>query len=60
LAIQGKDDCYGSEKQLLSKKNNISGPVELMFIDNCGHVPHFQAADEVKSKMLGFISSCMN
>ncbi len=60
LAIQGKDDCYGSEKQLLSKKNNISGPVELMFIDDCGHIPHFQAADEVKSKMIIFINSCLN
>jgi len=59
LAIQGKDDCYGSEKQLLSKKNNISGPVELMFIDDCGHVPHFQVMEEVKEKMLNFIEACM-
>jgi pimeloyl-ACP methyl ester carboxylesterase len=60
LAIQGKDDYYGSEKQLLSKKNNISGPVEIMFIDDCGHIPHFQAIRVVKCKMLSFILDCMS
>lgn len=59
LAIQGKDDVYGSEKQLLSKKKHISGPVEIMFIENCGHVPHFEAANEVKSKIVSFICNCM-
>jgi pimeloyl-ACP methyl ester carboxylesterase len=60
LAIQGKDDAYGSEKQLLSKKNNISGLVEIMFIDDCGHIPHFQAIREVKCKMLSFVMDCVS
>jgi pimeloyl-ACP methyl ester carboxylesterase len=59
LAIQGKNDDYGSEKQLLSKKNNISGPVEIMFIDNCGHVPHFQASIAVNAKIISFVNHCI-
>jgi pimeloyl-ACP methyl ester carboxylesterase len=58
LAIQGKNDCYGSEKQLLSKQKNIKGPIEIMFIDDCGHIPHFQAIREVKCKMINFILDC--
>lgn len=59
LAIQGKEDAYGSEKQLLAKQEKISGPVEILFIDGCGHIPHFQAANEVKCKMLNFINACL-
>lgn len=60
LAIQGKEDCYGSERQLLSKKKNISGPVETLFIENCGHVPHFQSEELIKSSITNFFNKCLN
>ena len=60
LAIQGKNDAYGTEKQLLSKKKLITGNVEIMYIDNCGHIPHFEATNDVKTKMVAFITKCMN
>lgn len=60
LAIQGRDDAYGSEKQLVSKKKHIRGPVEIMYIDNCGHIPHFEATNDVKTKMVTFITNCIN
>jgi len=55
LAIQGKNDCYGSVKQLTSKLERIKGAVDILFLPNCGHVPHFEAQNQVLSKMTGFI-----
>jgi len=57
LAIQGKDDRYGSVKQLSVKLELISGQTEILFIQECGHVPHFEAMDTVLSKMKAFIFS---
>ena len=59
LAIQGKDDNLSSETQLLLKKKKIRGQVEILFIDNCGHVPHFQAENLVKENVISFICKCM-
>lgn len=56
LAIQGMDDCYGSEKQLISKRKNISGPVDMLFIENCGHVPHFQSEAVVNNAIINFFN----
>ncbi|MEI6122836.1 MAG: alpha/beta hydrolase [Bacteroidota bacterium] len=55
LAIQGENDCYGTEKQLVSKIRRIKSPLDVMFINDCGHVPHFEAEIEVKKKMIEFI-----
>jgi len=57
LAIQGKNDCYGSVKQLTSKLEKIKGPVEISFLSDCGHVPHFEAQDRVLNRMKSFILS---
>ncbi|MDD3740561.1 MAG: alpha/beta hydrolase [Bacteroidales bacterium] len=56
LAIQGKEDEFGTYKQLESIKNNTKGKTELLFIDNCKHVPHQQAQEIVKKEMINFIS----
>ncbi len=55
LAIQGKDDRYGSVKQLAVKLEHIKGQLEIIFISDCGHVPHFEAQNEVLNKMSSFI-----
>jgi pimeloyl-ACP methyl ester carboxylesterase len=55
LVIQGDGDCYGTERQMLVKKELISGPVELLLIDNCGHVPHVQARKLVVEKSMHWI-----
>ncbi len=59
LAIQGKDDIYGSVEQLISKLKNINSSVEVLFIANCGHIPHYQAKNTVINKMSSFISSVL-
>jgi pimeloyl-ACP methyl ester carboxylesterase len=55
LAIQGEDDEYGSIKQLESIKNNSSGYTEILLIPNCKHIPHKQAKEIVKEKVISFL-----
>lgn len=55
LAIQGKDDRYGSVKQLTVKLELIGGQTEVLYIPACGHVPHFEAMEPVLGKMKAFI-----
>jgi pimeloyl-ACP methyl ester carboxylesterase len=55
LAIQGDTDEYGSYDQLASIKKNVSADVEILYLPDCGHVPHLQATEKVVSKMADFI-----
>jgi pimeloyl-ACP methyl ester carboxylesterase len=55
LAIQGDIDEYGSFDQLASIKKNVSADVEVVYLSDCGHVPHLQATEKVVSKMADFI-----
>jgi len=56
LAIQGQDDEFATFKQLDSIKNGINNLCELLFIENCKHIPHQQAQNIVKKEMINFIS----
>ena len=40
LAIQGRDDAYGTMAQIESIGRRVQGPVELLKLDRCGHSPH--------------------
>lgn len=57
LAIQGKDDEYGTIRQLNSIKKNIQTECKTVHIDDCGHTPHFQAREICEEKMINFINS---
>lgn len=59
LAIQGKDDCYGTVKQLTTKLESIKGQTEILFIPDCGHVPHFEAQNLVFQKMSFFLNNVL-
>ena len=39
LAIQGHDDEYGTMAQLDEIERRVSGPCELLKLENCGHAP---------------------
>jgi pimeloyl-ACP methyl ester carboxylesterase len=39
LAIQGRDDEYGTMEQLARIKRGVRGPCELLALENCGHSP---------------------
>ena len=55
LAIQGRDDEYGTPAQVEAIVNGVSGPAEPLIIADCGHVPHHQARERVLAEMTRFI-----
>jgi pimeloyl-ACP methyl ester carboxylesterase len=55
LAMQGALDEYGTQRQLTAIRDQVSGPVKIMLIENCGHSPHRDARDLVLAKMADFI-----
>ncbi len=55
LAIQGSFDEYGSYDQLESIQKNVSAPVNLVYIENCGHSPHTQVENKVMQVCTEFI-----
>lgn len=55
LAIQGRDDEYGTPAQVEAIVTGVSGPAEPLIIANCGHVPHHQAREKVLAEMARFI-----
>jgi pimeloyl-ACP methyl ester carboxylesterase len=60
LAIQGKDDPYGTPAQVDAISRQVSGPSSGLIIPDCGHIPHFQAREVVIQAMADFIApSCL-
>lgn len=55
LAIQGRDDEYGTPAQVKAIVNGVSGPAERLIIPDCGHVPHHAARPRVLGKTARFI-----
>lgn len=55
LAIQGKDDKYGSAEQLISKVKSLGGDVNILYLDNCGHIPHREQKELVFNRIKNFI-----
>src|SRR6185503_1514138 len=55
LAIQGKDDEYGSMAQLEAIKAGVGGPCELLELSQCGHSPHRDRPKEVLKSVSEFI-----
>jgi len=54
LAIQGVNDEYGTLEQLNILKQKCKTEVEIHYLDNCGHVPHFQLKDQVIEIIINF------
>lgn len=47
LFIQGAEDQYGTEKQIKLIESNFKGKSKAIILDNCGHHPHLEQADQV-------------
>lgn len=58
LAIQGKDDPYGTVQQLRVIENTVQD-CETQHIANCGHAPHHEQPDMVLASMAAFIKKCL-
>ncbi|MEM7170497.1 MAG: alpha/beta hydrolase [Pseudomonadota bacterium] len=57
LALQGREDQYGTVKQLELIKGLAGGPVEFELIAHCGHAPHREARETTLALMEKFIKS---
>lgn len=55
LAIQGRDDQYGTVAQLDELESRCYSPVEVVLLDNCKHAPHVDQRDIVVSKVSEFV-----
>jgi pimeloyl-ACP methyl ester carboxylesterase len=56
LVIQGRDDQYGSERQVTAIVAKSGGPAQAKLIEQCAHVPHQEAEDEVAHLMCAHIA----
>jgi len=56
LAIQGFDDEYGTMAQIDAVARQVSGPVELLRLDRCGHSPHRDQPAAVLEAMTRFLA----
>ena len=55
LVIQGREDEYASLEQVERIVAGVSGPVERLVVENCGHTPHREQAEQVLEAMTKFI-----
>ncbi len=53
--IQGDKDEFGTRKQGEEIEINIMGDFDELIVENCGHVPHFEAKQEVLSAIVDYI-----
>ncbi len=60
LAIQGKDDNYGSVKQLTAILEKTHSTTITYHIKDCGHIPHYEKKTAVFSAMRQFILNQLN
>ena len=59
LAIQGRDDAYGTLKQIEVIEERSYAPVDLLVLEGCGHAPHQEKPEEVLSAIAEFAERLM-
>jgi pimeloyl-ACP methyl ester carboxylesterase len=57
LAIQGRDDAYGTLRQVDLLGAESGGQVETLVLDGVGHAPHDEAPDAVIAAVRSFVAS---
>ncbi|MCB2205423.1 alpha/beta hydrolase [bacterium] len=55
MVVQGEDDHYGSRRQVDAIEAHVAGSSEVLWLSQCGHVPHLQARPRVLDAMHTFI-----
>ncbi|GGK37829.1 hydrolase [Deinococcus malanensis] len=55
LALQGKDDEYGTPAQVQAIVSQAAGPAEGHLLPECGHTPHREARETVLDAMTAFV-----
>lgn len=55
LVIQGRDDEYGTLRQVEAIARGVSGRVETLILDACGHSPHIDQPATVQEAAVRFL-----
>ncbi len=56
LAIQGRDDQYGTLKQLEALVNGCPAPVDTAILENCRHSPHVEQPERTLEAVSDFLT----
>jgi pimeloyl-ACP methyl ester carboxylesterase len=56
LILQGRDDEYGTEKQVETIASALGSRCETVMLARCGHAPHVDQRATVEAAMAGFIA----
>lgn len=54
LAIQGRDDQYGTLAQISEIEARIYAPLEVSVLENCHHAPHFEQPEQTLNAVAEF------
>ncbi|NNE51194.1 MAG: alpha/beta hydrolase [Sulfitobacter sp.] len=54
LAIQGRNDPYGTLAQITEIEERIYSPIETLILRDCGHAPHFEKPEETDAAIAEF------
>jgi pimeloyl-ACP methyl ester carboxylesterase len=57
LVIQGRDDKYGTTRQVDAIAKAVKGRVEALVLDDCGHAPHVDRRDAVLEAIAEFLAT---
>jgi pimeloyl-ACP methyl ester carboxylesterase len=57
FVIQGDNDQYGTEEQVLSITNRNPGNSQSYIISDCGHIPHIEKKEEMLEKCAKFVKN---
>jgi pimeloyl-ACP methyl ester carboxylesterase len=57
LVVQGRDDEYGTVRQVEAIRSQAAGPVEVVILDGCGHSPQRDKPRETLQAIERFIAS---
>jgi pimeloyl-ACP methyl ester carboxylesterase len=55
LVIQGRDDEYGTVKQVDAIRAGVSAAIETLLLDACGHTPHIDRREAVEAASVRFL-----
>ena len=56
LAIQGRDDQYGTLAQTDALKNGLYSPLDVEILDGCKHSPHLERPEETLASVADFLA----
>lgn len=55
LLIQGREDEYGTERQVAAIREGVTGPCDELLLDGCGHAPQFDRPETTRRAIAGFV-----